>query len=164
MTNKHMKRFFQVASEPFVFREEKENGETVKYVECYRAIDIDRYIQRVAEHEERVTMHVSSMLARIRAIENKAFGYWSDLEKIPEPHVLSRRVDSLEGLSVRLDKALYYQGIEYVGDLVQKTEAEMLRIPNLGKRSLAELHELLRGLGLSLGMSVSWWVRPEDAS
>ena len=47
--------------------------------------------------------------------------------------------------------------IVYIGDLIQKTEAEMLRTPNFGRKSLNEIKEVLSGMGLHLGMDVEDW-------
>jgi DNA-directed RNA polymerase subunit alpha len=50
------------------------------------------------------------------------------------------------------------EGIHYVGELVQKSEAEMLRTPNFGRKSLNEIKELLAESGLQLGMDLSTWL------
>jgi DNA-directed RNA polymerase subunit alpha len=71
------------------------------------------------------------------------------------PHLL-RKVDELE-LSVRSANCLKNDNIVYIGDLVQKTEAEMLRTPNFGRKSLNEIKEVLAHMGLSLGMEVPGW-------
>ena len=71
------------------------------------------------------------------------------------PHLL-RKVDELE-LSVRSANCLKNDNIVYIGDLVQKTEAEMLRTPNFGRKSLNEIKEVLAHMGLGLGMEVAGW-------
>ncbi len=80
-------------------------------------------------------------------------------ERRPElpfnPNLL-RKVDELE-LSVRSANCLKNDNIVYIGDLVQKTEAEMLRTPNFGRKSLNEIKEVLSQMGLHLGMEVSGW-------
>ena len=73
---------------------------------------------------------------------------------------LLRKVDELE-LSVRSANCLKNDNIIYIGDLVQKTEAEMLRTPNFGRKSLNEIKEVLTQMGLHLGMEVSEWP-PDD--
>ena len=65
-------------------------------------------------------------------------------------------VDELE-LSVRSASCLHNDNIIYVGDLVQKTEAEMLRTPNFGRKPLNEIKEMLAHMGLHLGMEVPGW-------
>jgi DNA-directed RNA polymerase subunit alpha len=69
---------------------------------------------------------------------------------------LLRKVDELE-LSVRSANCLKNDNIIYIGDLVQKTEAEMLRTPNFGRKSLNEIKEVLTQMGLHLGMEVTEW-------
>ena len=69
---------------------------------------------------------------------------------------LLRKVDELE-LSVRSANCLKNDNIVYIGDLVQKTEAEMLRTPNFGRKSLNEIKEVLAGMGLHLGMEIPGW-------
>jgi DNA-directed RNA polymerase subunit alpha len=69
---------------------------------------------------------------------------------------LLRKVDELE-LSVRSANCLKNDNIVYIGDLVQKTEAEMLRTPNFGRKSLNEIKEVLAQMGLHLGMEIPAW-------
>jgi len=69
---------------------------------------------------------------------------------------LLRKVDELE-LSVRSANCLKNDNIIYIGDLVQKTEAEMLRTPNFGRKSLNEIKEVLAQMGLHLGMEITNW-------
>ena len=69
---------------------------------------------------------------------------------------LLRKVDELE-LSVRSANCLKNDNIVYIGDLVQKTESEMLRTPNFGRKSLNEIKEVLTSMGLHLGMEVTGW-------
>ncbi|MGL4442144.1 MAG: DNA-directed RNA polymerase subunit alpha [Alsobacter sp.] len=69
---------------------------------------------------------------------------------------LLKKVDELE-LSVRSANCLKNDNIVYIGDLIQKTEAEMLRTPNFGRKSLNEIKEVLAGMGLHLGMEVPGW-------
>ncbi len=70
--------------------------------------------------------------------------------------LLLKKVDELE-LSVRSANCLKNDNIVYIGDLIQKTEAEMLRTPNFGRKSLNEIKEVLTGMGLHLGMDVPDW-------
>lgn len=69
---------------------------------------------------------------------------------------LLKKVDELE-LSVRSANCLKNDNIVYIGDLIQKTESEMLRTPNFGRKSLNEIKEVLAGMGLHLGMEVENW-------
>ena len=81
-------------------------------------------------------------------------------DDLPFNRNLLRKVDELE-LSVRSANCLKNDNIVYIGDLVQKTEQEMLRTPNFGRKSLNEIKEVLTNMGLSLGMTVPGW-RPEN--
>ena len=76
--------------------------------------------------------------------------------ELPFNKNLLRKVDELE-LSVRSANCLKNDNIVYIGDLVQKTEAEMLRTPNFGRKSLNEIKEVLSQMGLHLGMEISNW-------
>jgi DNA-directed RNA polymerase subunit alpha len=80
-------------------------------------------------------------------------------EKQPELEfnaALLKKVDELE-LSVRSANCLKNDNIVYIGDLIQKSEAEMLRTPNFGRKSLNEIKEVLATMGLHLGMEVTSW-------
>ena len=77
-------------------------------------------------------------------------------DELPFNKNLLRKVDELE-LSVRSANCLKNDNIIYIGDLVQKTEAEMLRTPNFGRKSLNEIKEVLSQMGLHLGMEVPEW-------
>jgi DNA-directed RNA polymerase subunit alpha len=70
--------------------------------------------------------------------------------------VLLRPVDDLE-LTVRSANCLKAENIYYIGDLIQRTEVELLKTPNLGKKSLTEIKEVLAAHGLSLGMRLENW-------
>ncbi len=80
----------------------------------------------------------------------------AETEEIPFNRNLLRKVDELE-LSVRSANCLKNDNIIYIGDLVQKTEAEMLRTPNFGRKSLNEIKEVLSTMGLTLGMEIANW-------
>ncbi|MBX3698734.1 MAG: DNA-directed RNA polymerase subunit alpha [Dokdonella sp.] len=73
--------------------------------------------------------------------------------------VLLRPIDDLE-LTVRSANCLKAESIYYIGDLVQKTEVELLKTPNLGKKSLTEIKDVLGQRGLSLGMKLESWPPP----
>ncbi|HER27078.1 MAG TPA: DNA-directed RNA polymerase subunit alpha [Rhodospirillales bacterium] len=77
-------------------------------------------------------------------------------EELPFNKHLLRKVDELE-LSVRSANCLKNDNIIYIGDLVQKTEADMLRTPNFGRKSLNEIKEVLSQMGLHLGMEIASW-------
>lgn len=73
--------------------------------------------------------------------------------------ILLRPVDDLE-LTVRSANCLKAENIYFIGDLIQKTEVELLKTPNLGKKSLTEIKEVLASNGLSLGMRLDNWPPP----
>lgn len=75
---------------------------------------------------------------------------------LPFNRNLLRKVEELE-LSVRSANCLKNDNVVYIGDLVQKTEAEMLRTPNFGRKSLNEIKEVLAQMGLSLGADIAEW-------
>ncbi len=81
-------------------------------------------------------------------------------EKVEEEEevdpILLRPVDDLE-LTVRSANCLKAENIYYIGDLIQRTEVELLKTPNLGKKSLTEIKDVLASRGLSLGMRLENW-------
>jgi len=99
-----------------------------------------------------------------------------NFEELPEPEEdteadedmrafnenLNRPVEELE-LSVRSANCLQNANIKLIGQLVQKTEAEMLKTKNFGRKSLKEIKEILSGMGLSLGMKLDSWQDPSKA-
>jgi DNA-directed RNA polymerase subunit alpha len=88
--------------------------------------------------------------------EPQAIRHEEPQDDLPFNRNLLRKVDELE-LSVRSANCLKNDNIVYIGDLVQKSEQEMLRTPNFGRKSLNEIKEVLASMGLSLGMTVSGW-------
>lgn len=77
--------------------------------------------------------------------------------------LLVKPVDDLE-LTVRAANCLKAESIYYIGDLVQRSENDLLRTPNLGKKSLAEIKEVLASRNLSLGMRLENWVSPNSSA
>ena len=88
--------------------------------------------------------------------EPEATAREEEKDELPFSRHLLRKVEELE-LSVRSANCLKNDNIIYIGDLVQKTEADMLRTPNFGRKSLNEIKEVLTGMGLHLGMKVEQW-------
>ncbi len=97
-----------------------------------------------------------------------------NFEEVPEPVLeessperpafnenLNRRVDELE-LSVRSANCLQNANIRYIGELCIKTEAEMLKTKNFGRKSLNEIKEILSEMGLGLGMKIDNWAPPRE--
>lgn len=83
-------------------------------------------------------------------------------EEVPFNENLNKRVEELE-LSVRSANCLQNADIKHIGELVQKTESEMLKTKNFGRKSLNEIKEILSEMGLSLGMKIESWEAPEDS-
>jgi DNA-directed RNA polymerase subunit alpha len=90
-------------------------------------------------------------------IEEAAVPQQSEADKLNE--YLWRSVDELE-LSVRSANCLQNANIHYIGDLVQRSETEMLKTKNFGRKSLKEIKEILATMGLSLGMKIDNWQGP----
>jgi DNA-directed RNA polymerase subunit alpha len=80
-----------------------------------------------------------------------------DKPELPFSPYLLKKVYDLDELSVRATNCLKNDNIVYVGDLVQKSEAEMLKTPNFGRKSLNEIKEKLAKIGLRFGMEVPGW-------
>ena len=106
-----------------------------------------------------------ALAARIMQDQLKTFINFEDPEELTEeekkvelpfPAALLKKVDELE-LSVRSANCLKNDNIVYIGELVQRTESDMLRTPNFGRKSLNEIKEVLESMGLHLGMSVEGW-------
>ncbi len=93
-------------------------------------------------------------------IEEASIPQQSESDKLNE--YLWRSVDELE-LSVRSANCLQNANIHYIGDLVQRSEAEMLKTKNFGRKSLKEIKEILAQMGLALGMKIDNWQGPPPA-
>ncbi len=106
----------------------------------------------------RVLVEQMSVFAQLQGNELAAFDSPSDTADQYEPMLLSP-VDDLE-LTVRSANCLKTENIYYIGDLVQRTENELLKTPNLGRKSLNEIKEVLASRGLSLGTRVENWPPP----
>jgi DNA-directed RNA polymerase subunit alpha len=109
--------------------------------------DAIAYAARILQDQLSVFVNFDEPEAAVRADEE------DDLEFNP---LLLKKVDELE-LSVRSANCLKNDNIVYIGDLIQKTEAEMLRTPNFGRKSLNEIKEVLTTMGLHLGMDIVDW-------
>ncbi len=95
------------------------------------------------------------------AEEEKAGGSEKEEEKRPDYYqYLDKKIEELE-LSVRSANCLKNANIRYIGELVQKTDAEMLKTKNFGRKSLNELKKILAEMGLSFGMKIPDWSPPE---
>ena len=108
----------------------------------------------------------SARLPKSSTINSRWFGDFSRRESATDKAeksgfdpLLLRPIDDLE-LTVRSANCLKAESIYYIGDLVQKTEVELLKTPNLGKKSLTEIKDVLGGRGLALGMKLENWPPP----
>lgn len=97
-----------------------------------------------------------SCLINFESVEKEGIKEEKTESELPFNVNLLRKIDELE-FSVRSANCLKNDNIVYVGDLVKKTEMDMLRTPNFGKKSLNEIKELLEKMGLRLGMNVPDW-------
>lgn len=146
---------------------------------CYSPIDRISYNVEAARVEQRTdldkliiemetngTIDPEEAIRRAATILSEQLEAFVDLRDVREPEVkeekpefepiLLRPVDDLE-LTVRSANCLKAESIHYIGDLVQKTEVELLKTPNLGKKSLTEIKDILATRNLSLGMRLENW-------
>ena len=130
-----------------------------------KSLDYDKLVMNVETDGSVAAEDAVAYAARIFQDQLSLFVNFEEpkeVEKIPqsvEPEFnknLLKKVDELE-LSVRSMNCLKNDNIIYIGDLVQKTEPEMLRTPNFGRKSLNEIKEVLNSMSLYLGMEVPNW-------
>ena len=125
--------------------------------------DLDRLVLNL---ETNGTIDPESAIRKAATILHNQIAVFVDLQA-PEPEIeeekpaevdpiLLRPVDDLE-LTVRSANCLKAENIHYIGDLIQKTEVELLKAPNLGKKSLTEIKDVLASHALSLGMRLENW-------
>jgi DNA-directed RNA polymerase subunit alpha len=136
---------------------------TVESARVEGRTDLDKLI---IELETDGTIDPEESIRRAATILNDQLSVFVDLkgdEKKEENEkdsgidpVLLRSVDELE-LTVRSANCLKAENIYYIGDLIQRTEMELLKTPNLGKKSLTEIKDVLASKGLSLGMKLENW-------
>jgi DNA-directed RNA polymerase subunit alpha len=125
--------------------------------------DAVAYAARILQDQLQLFVHFDDSQIRTAAptmIGTAAGGMGTETATPTDTNQLNRyllkKVDELE-LSVRSANCLKNDNIIYIGDLVQKTEAEMLRTPNFGRKSLNEIKEVLASMGLRLGMDIPGW-------
>jgi|TARA_B110000263_G_scaffold246496_1_gene257625 DNA-directed RNA polymerase subunit alpha len=125
--------------------------------------DLDKLI---IDLETNGTIDPEEAIRRAATILQQQVEVFVDLESDKEPEVVEREdeidpillrpVDDLE-LTVRSANCLKAENIYYIGDLIRRTEVELLKTPNLGKKSLTEIKDVLASRGLSLGMRLEKW-------
>lgn len=128
--------------------------------------DLDKLILDI---ETNGTLDPEEAIRRAATILQQQLSIFVNLEATehdePEKHspevdpILLRPVDDLE-LTVRSANCLKAENIYYIGDLIQRTEVELLKTPNLGKKSLTEIKDVLASYSLSLGMRLENWPPP----
>ena len=147
---------------------------TVESARVEQRTDLDKL---VLDLETNGTIDPEEAIRRAATILQQQLAVFVDLEaeKQSKPEekeeaidpVLLRPVDDLE-LTVRSANCLKAENIYYIGDLIQRTEVELLKTPNLGKKSLTEIKDVLASRGLSLGMRLENWppasLKNEDLS
>jgi DNA-directed RNA polymerase subunit alpha len=120
--------------------------------------DAVAYAARILQDQLQVFVHFEDSMAASSPMAGmsapSASSEESDANQLNR--YLLKKVDELE-LSVRSANCLKNDNIIYIGDLVQKSEAEMLRTPNFGRKSLNEIKEVLSSMGLRLGMDIPGW-------
>ena len=130
-----------------------------------QSLDYDKLIMEVETNGAISPVDAVAFAARILQDQLQIFITFEEPKKkvegeskpeLPFNPALLKKVDELE-LSVRSANCLKNDNIVYIGDLIQKTEAEMLRTPNFGRKSLNEIKEVLAGMNLHLGMDVPNW-------
>ncbi|MEH6358811.1 MAG: DNA-directed RNA polymerase subunit alpha, partial [Pseudomonadales bacterium] len=125
--------------------------------------DLDKLILDI---ESNGTIDPEECIRRSATILQNQLTSFVDLEADKEPEqlededevdpILLRPVDDLE-LTVRSANCLKAENLYYIGDLIQRTEVDLLKTPNLGKKSLTEIKDVLASKGLSLGMRLEKW-------
>ncbi len=125
--------------------------------------DLDKLIIDI---ESNGTINPEEAIRRAATVLQQQLAVFVDLDKAGDSKIeeitdevdpiLLRPVDDLE-LTVRSANCLKAENIYFIGDLIQRTEVELLKTPNLGKKSLTEIKEVLSSRGLSLGMRLENW-------
>lgn len=139
------------------------------HVESTRVEQRTNLDRLVIELETNGTVNPEEVVKQAASILHDQLSVFVDFEKVLEQEsvdsspdeppidpIMLRPVDDLE-LTVRSANCLKAENIFYIGDLIQRTEVELLRTPNLGKKSLTEIKDILALKGLSLGMRLENW-------
>lgn len=141
---------------------------TVENARVEQRTDLDKLVLEIETNGAISAEEAIRSAARILVEQLSVFAQFEDdeleavTEEMPRPTtqqydpVLLRPVDELE-LTVRSANCLKAENIYYIGDLIQRTENELLKTPNLGRKSLNEIKEVLASRGLTLGMKLENW-------
>ena len=148
-----------------LFSPVKKVSYTVENAREGKSLDYDKLVMNIETDGSLPAEDAVAYAARIFQEQLSLFVNFdepAEIQKVPKVVELEfnknllRKVDELE-LSVRSMNCLKNDNIIYIGDLVQKTEPEMLRTPNFGRKSLNEIKEVLNGMSLYLGMEIPKW-------
>ena len=148
-----------------LFSPVKKVSYTVENAREGKSLDYDKLVMNIETDGSLPAEDAVAYAARIFQEQLSLFVNFdepAEVQKVPKVVELEfnknllRKVDELE-LSVRSMNCLKNDNIIYIGDLVQKTEPEMLRTPNFGRKSLNEIKEVLNGMSLYLGMEIPNW-------
>ena len=148
-----------------LFTPVKKVSYTVENAREGKSLDYDKLVMNIETDGSLPAEDAVAYAARIFQEQLSLFVNFdepAEIQKVPKVVELEfnknllRKVDELE-LSVRSMNCLKNDNIIYIGDLVQKTEPEMLRTPNFGRKSLNEIKEVLNGMSLYLGMEIPNW-------
>ncbi len=148
-----------------LFSPVKKVSYTVENAREGKSLDYDKLVMNIETDGSLPAEDAVAYAARIFQEQLSLFVNFdepAEIQKVPKVVELEfnknllRKVDELE-LSVRSMNCLKNDNIIYIGDLVQKTEPEMLRTPNFGRKSLNEIKEVLNGMSLYLGMEIPNW-------
>ena len=148
-----------------LFNPVKKASYTVENTREGKSLDYDKLVMNIETDGSIAAEDAVAFAARIFQEQLSMFVNFEDPKEIEvkpastEPEFnknLLKKVDELE-LSVRSMNCLKNDNIIYIGDLVQKTEPEMLRTPNFGRKSLNEIKEVLNSMSLYLGMEIPNW-------
>jgi DNA-directed RNA polymerase subunit alpha len=136
---------------------------TVENARVEQRTDLDKLVMEIETNgtidaEEAVRRAAKILHDQISVFVQLQESETADAEVLEEriDPVLLRSVDDLE-LTVRSANCLKAENIYYIGDLIQRTEVELLKTPNLGKKSLTEIKDVLATRGLSLGVKLENW-------
>ena len=143
---------------------------TVENARVEQRTDLDKLIIDIDTDGTIEAEEILKISATILQHQLSAFAELGRLEEVIEEKeeikidpVMLRPVDELE-LTVRSANCLKAESVQFIGDLVTKRESDLLRTPNLGKKSLNEIKEVLASRGLSLGLVLNHWPPEESAS
>ena len=103
----------------------------------------------------------AALLEQVRSLASTAMPRRAPMTS-PQLELLSRPIDDLE-ITRRSANYLKAENLCFIGDVARRTESELLKVPNLGRKGLNEIKEVLASRGLTLSMKVDNWLHPADA-